>query len=774
MSTVPEFITKRDGRKEKFNVQKITDAITKAVTCHNFPTKKETIEKVVGMVVESLKGPADALPNIEEIQDKVEESLMRVGEYALAKEYILYREERSRVRMSDTNLMQTYNQLTSCDAKEMDYKRENANIDGNSSMGLMLKFGSVGSIEFTKLMLMKPEHAKAHDERRIHVHDLDFYAIGTTTCCQIDLVELFKRPFSTGHGSIRPPNDIASFAALACIVLQSNQNEQHGGQSIPNFDYGMAEGVKKSYYKCVVEALTDLLEFQYNIDSDHVKVDLEPAREDIRLKNVQWESVNRILKEKYQVELTEDDCRKVILISEKSIERKTFQAMEALIHNLNTMHSRAGSQVPFTSVNFGTDVSEEGRLASRMLLKATWNGLGNGETAIFPISVFKVMEGINYNPGDPNYDLFQLAIKVSAKRLFPNFVFLDAPFNKQYYKKGDYRTEAVAMGCRTRVIGDVFPEADGIVTGRGNLSFTTINLPRIGIKHGIVHGEKQADLDGFFKELHETLELVKDQLLERFWFQCRKKVLNFPFMMGQGVWYKSETLKPDDTLYEVLKHGTLSIGFIGLAETLVALTGKHHGESLESWELGKKIIQYMRDYTDEMTQKYTLNFSVLGTPAEGLSGRFVAYDAKIYKKIPGVTDREYYTNSFHIPVYYNISAAEKIRREAPFHEMCNAGHITYVELDGDPLKNLKAFEQIVRIMKESGVGYGSINHPVDRDPACGYNGIINNECPKCHRHETPDEKFERLRRITGYLVGTLDRWNNAKKAEERDRVKHSY
>ena len=438
--------------------------------------------------------------------------------------------------------------------------------------------------------------------------------------------------------------------------------------------------------------------------------------------------------------------------------------MEALIHNLNTMNSRAGAQNPFSSINYGTDTSPEGRMVIKNVMLAEEHGLGNGETPIFPIHIFKVKEGINYNHGDPNYDLFKLAIRVSAKRMFPNFSFIDAPFNLQYYKPGDYHTEAAYMGCRTRVIGNVYDPTREIVTGRGNLSFTTINLPRLAIE---AHG----DLDKFYASLDDMMNLVVDQLVFRFKIQCRKHVKNFPFLMGQGVWIDSEKLSENDSIAEILKHGTLSMGFIGLAECLKALIGVHHGESSEAQKLGLDIITRMRKRMDDESEKTHLNFSLLATPAEGLSGRFVRMDKKRYGEIPGVTDRDYYTNSFHIPVYYNISAFRKIKLEAPYHALTNGGHISYIELDGDPLKNLDAFEQIVRCMKEQGIGYGAINHPIDRDPSCGYTGIIDDECPCCHRKEE-EIAFERIRRITGYLVGTLDRFNNAKRAEESDRVKH--
>lgn len=458
--------------------------------------------------------------------------------------------------------------------------------------------------------------------------------------------------------------------------------------------------------------------------------------------------------------------------SYKETDRQTYQSMEGFIHNLNTMHSRAGAQVPFSSINFGTDTSLEGRMVSKNLLLSMEKGLGNGETAIFPILIFKVKEGINLNEGDPNYDLFKLSCRVSAKRLFPNFSFLDAPFNLKYYKPNNPETEATYMGCRTRVMSNICGVNE--VSGRGNLSFTTINLPRLGIEHGIIKNNT-TDLDGFFKDLDDKIYLVIDQLLERMQVQGNKKVKNFPFLMGQGIWRGSDELSYDDKLQDVIKQGTLTVGFIGLAECLVALIGKHHGESKEAQKLGLKIIGHMRQRMDEACEKYKLNFSLIATPAEGLSGRFTKIDKKIYGKLKGITDKEYYTNSFHVPVYYNISAYDKIKIEAPYHELTNGGHITYVELDGDTSNNLEAFETIIRAMKELGIGYGSINHPVDRDPMCGYSGVIEGDiCPKCGRNENDSNiKFDRIRRITGYLVGTVDRFNDAKKAEVRDRVKHN-
>lgn len=751
-------IVKRDGKIVDFKPEKIAEAIAKAgLSTEEFKADraKALADKVLRRAEETIKRRT---PNVEQIQDIVEQVLMESAFKRTAKEYITYRQERNRVREAKSNLMSIYRTIAIADAAEdSDVKRGNANVDGNSAMGKMLQFGAEGSKIFTKSLLMSPEYAKAHDDGEIHVHDLDFYATGTLTCCQTDLFRLFEDGgFNTGHGHLRTPNSIGSYGALAAIVLQANQNEQHGGQSLPNFDYALAPGVDKSFRKALKRSLKQYAKFTGKDLKIEVPDDLTYGDE------------KRLKKLKIPAEIIEN--------ANEDVERQTFQAMEGFIHNLNTMHSRAGAQVPFTSINFGTDTTPSGRLVSKCLLQATENGLGHGETPIFPISIFKVKEGVNYNPGDPNYDLFKRSMEVSAKRLFPNFVFIDAPFNLKGYKPGDYRTEIATMGCRTRVYSSIFPESNSIVTGRGNLSFTTINLVRIGIKHGICLGErKEADWSGYYKELDEKMDLVAGELLERFEFQANQHVRNFPFLMGEGNWFGSEKLSPNDTLRSVIKHGTLSIGFIGLAESLVAMTGKHHGEDEESRELGLDIITHMRERCDAYCKKYKLNFSLLATPAEGIAGRFTRIDRKEYGTIKGVTDRDYYTNSFHVPVYYPISAFDKIEIEAPYHELCNAGHITYIELDGDPTQNIEAFEAVIRKMKESGIGYGSVNHPVDRDPVCGYSGIIEgNRCPSCGRKESEgDVAFERLRRITGYLVGSLDRWNDGKKAEERDRVKHS-
>ncbi len=767
-------IKKRDGRVVPFDAEKITDAIFKAFTASGSAKGRETAEEIAAQVVNEIENNESigTTPSVEEVQDTVEKVLIEKGFVRTAKAYILYRAERSRVREMNTRLMKVFEDITFKPASESDIKRENANINGDSAMGAMLKFGSEGAKQFYDMYVLKPEHARAHREGDIHIHDLDFYTL-TTTCCQIDLLELFKNGFSTGHGVLREPNDIASYSALCCIAIQANQNDQHGGQSIVNFDYGMAPGVKKTYFKRFRDNLSRSLELKANVeDSDCVARELlDKVFEKIQKKPEMTRDEAFVSALKAELAPYADDVLANEMIdfsykyALKETTKATYQAMEALIHNLNTMNSRAGAQVPFSSINYGTDTSPEGRLVMQQLLYATEAGLGRGETPIFPIQILRVKEGVNYNEGDPNYDIYRLAIRTSAKRLFPNFSFLDAPFNLQYYKPGHPETEVGYMGCRTRVMGNVYDRSREIAPRRGNLSFTSINLPRLAIK-------AKGNIDEFFQDLEKKMDMCCDQLYERYQIVARKKVYNFPFLMGQGVWLDSEKLGWNDEVGEVLKHGTLSVGFIGLAEALKALVGKHHGESESSQNLGLEIIGYMRKYLDKKTAETGMNYTLLATPAEGLSGRFVRLDRERFGSIPGVTDREYYTNSFHVPVYFPISAFDKISIEAPYHALTNAGHITYVEMDGDPTQNLEAFEKIVRHMHDCGVGYGSINHPVDRDPICGFNGIIGDTCPQCGREEE-GHPFERIRRITGYLVGTLDRFNDAKRAEEHDRVKHS-
>ena len=744
-------ITKRDGRTEPYEKQKITTAVFSSMSAAH-DGSYEDAERIADDVERDLERTcADQAPGIELIQDTVERQLMNHGFNAAAKSYILYRANRTQAREANTALMKTIDEITRIDARVSDIKRDNANIDGNTAMGSMLQIGAAGAKAYNEIYLLRPEHAKAYRDGDIHIHDFDFYSL-TTTCCQIDILKLFHNGFSTGHGHIREPKSIASYAALAAIAIQSNQNDQHGGQSIPNFDYGMAEGVAKTYRKAYYRLLTESLEDKLDLEEQDatikellLKVE-EKTGEQPRLENSEKfeEEVIYALTKRYGLPL--GDAARVVARTKKraakKTDRDTHQAMEGFVHNLNTMHSRAGAQTPFSSINYGTDTTPEGRMVIRNILLALDAGLGNGETCIFPIHIFKVKEGVNYNEGDPNYDLFRLSCKVSAKRLFPNYTFLDSPFNLQYYVPGKPETEVATMGCRTRVMGNVYDPTRQIAYSRGNLSFTSINLPRIAI-------ESNGDEKVFYEKLEKMLELTAQQLLDRFEIQASKHIYNFPFLMGQGIWLDSDELTLKDDLREVLKHGTLSIGFIGLAETLTALYGQHHGEGEDIQAKGLEIIGFMRDYCDRKSQAMKMNITLLATPAEGLSGRFIRMDKKRFGKIPGVTDREYYTNSFHIPVWYPISVYDKIRLEAPYHALCNAGHISYVELDGDTARNVEAFEAVVRCMHDCGVGYGSINHPVDRDPICGYVGIIGDVCPRCGRREgemVPFEKIDALRK----------------------------
>ncbi len=767
-----ECIVKRDGRTADFDIEKITRAINKAFIASTERDDKEYSRALAAKVLYEIEEQGLVRPTVEQVQDCVEKVLIDNGHVRTAKAYIVYRSERSRVREMKTDLMQIYEDITFKDAEDSDIQRENANVNADTAMGTMLKYGSEGAKKFFKMYVLKPEHSKAHADGDIHIHDMDFLTM-TTTCTQIDILDLFKGGFHTGHGVLREPNDISSYAALTCIAIQSNQNDQHGGQSVVNFDYGLAPGVIKTYKKTYTKNLSKAVELIGESDVNEetlLKIRDEIIKSGAELRMGDHDKYAELEAEKLKALGVKniDKCQKFAFDRTLAeTDRATYQAMEALIHNLNTMNSRAGAQTPFSSINYGMDTSPEGRMVIKNVLLANEAGLGNGETPIFPIQIFRVKEGVSYNKEDPNYDLFKLACRVSAKRLFPNFSFVDAPFNLQYYKEGHPETEIAYMGCRTRVIGNHYDPSREQCNKRGNLSFTSINLPRIAIR-------AKGDITWFYEELDRKMDLVVEQLLDRFEIQCKKKVKNFPFLMGNGVWLDSEKLGPNDEIREVLKHGTLSVGWIGLAEALVALIGEHHGQSDRAQNLGLEIISHMRKRMDEETERTGLNFSLLATPAEGLSGRFVKIDREKFGVIKGVTDRDYYTNSFHVPVYYNISAIDKIYKEAPYHALTNAGHISYIELDGDPTKNLDAFEKVIRAMHDAGIGYGSINHPVDRDPVCGYTGIIGDVCPKCGRHDGDDGiKIDRIRRVTGYLVGTLDRFNDGKRAEERDRVKHN-
>jgi anaerobic ribonucleoside-triphosphate reductase len=742
-------IKKRTGDIVKFNAQKITDAIKKAnMESIDETFSKEQLSTITNNVIKALKNLKT--PGVEQIQDAVEKVLIAGNFASTAKAYILYRAEHTKLRQAKADLMDIYDELTFTKAKDADIKRENANIDADTAMGTMLKYGSEGSKYFITSHILPKDIAVAHMDGDIHIHDMDFYML-TETCCQIDLLKLFKNGFSTGHGYLREPNDIRSYAALACIAIQANQNEMHGGQAVPMFDYCMAPGVAKTYRKQYYKALGYYFNAMLDMKLEDASLLCKKIEQSLPIK-ISMSTADKFGKllvdflPKHQREHNYQEINEqttqmahkfAINTAWNETNAATYQAMEAFIHNLNTMNSRAGAQVPFSSINYGTDTSPEGRMAMRNLLLATDAGLGDGETPIFPVQIFKVKEGVNYEKDDPNYDLFRLAMKTSAKRLFPNFSFLDAPFNKKYYKPNDYNSEVAYMGCRTRVMGNVYDPTHEVTCGRGNLSFTSINLPRLAI-------EAKGDINKFYKSLDDMIDLVIRQLLHRFKIQCAKIGKNYPFLMGQNIWLDSDNIGEYDTVSEVLRHGTLTVGFIGLAETLKALIGKHHGESAEAQKLGLAIIGHMRKRMDDEAQKTKLNFSLIATPAEGLSGRFVKIDRKIYGSIPGVTDREYYTNSFHIPVYYPISAYKKIQLEAPYHNLTNGGHISYIEMDGDPTKNLTAFEAIIRCMHDNGIGYGSVNH---RDPVCGYTGIINGVCPKCGRSEAAHKRHVILKRM---------------------------
>ena len=745
------FIVKRDGRKVSFNEDKLSNAIRKAlISAH--PDDKSTsqyeedlVEKLTRRVVSDIEKQNLEEPSVENTQDIIEKVLIQEGMASEAKNFILYRQNRTNVRNYNTDLTKIYRDLTSKSTADMDLKRENANIDANAPMGLMLRFGSEGSKDYVRRYVLRPEHSIAHSRGDIHIHDLDFYML-TINCCQIGLKDLFKRGFSTGHGFLREPQSIQSAAALCCIAIQSNQNDMHGGQSIPLFEYDLAPYVAISYSKHLCKVICICLR---NDEADVSEVkeyckELYDKYDTCLSDEVQSLIKAKVLEVLKKYDTDELDVTKNVdyIMSEaiKLTERETYQAMEALIHNLNSMQSRAGAQVPFSSINYGTGTQPEHRMIMKNVLLATDAGLGGGETPIFPVQIFKVKDGINTKKGDPNYDLFELACKVSAKRLFPNFSFLDAPYNAQYYKPGHPETEVALMGCRTRVVSNYYDKTKEIIPGRGNLSFTTINLPRLAIE---AHGS----ISKFFESLDKMIYMVFDQLMDRFEIIAKKQVLNYPFLMGQGVSVDSHRLNPEDNIEYVIKNGTMSVGFIGLAECLVALIGKHHGESKEAYDLGYKIIKHMRELTDKHTVDTGLNFSLFSTPAEGLSGRFVKIDKRLYGSIPGVTDREYYTNSFHVPVYYEISAADKIKIEGPFHALCNAGSISYIEMDGDLTKNVEAFKNVILYMKECGVGYGSINHPVDRCPVCNYVGIIGDVCPRCGRKDGEGVSIERLRKL---------------------------
>lgn len=940
MNTV---IIKEDGREQLFDAKKLESGLMKAAV--EAEAGIDAVSDIVDEVVDLLESNGIDKIKSKELSSLVKTTILREGEVKLAERFITFSAEKQRTREMNSELMQEYEEITFSSEADSEIKRENANISSVTAMGTMLKYGSEGAKKFSLLYLLSQRVAEAHKEGWIHIHDLDFLSTGTETCCHIPIDKLFSNGgFNTGHGAVREPGNIRTAASLAAICIQANQNDQHGGQAIPLFDWYLAPYVALTY----VKTLAKYIKIRFDIRKEDY-LDLRKTLIDYRnscnrklvmndesykeMKELIINFLDTVFNRKYEdhYDLTEGQLREVDKIFDdvyEDVDDEVYQAMEGFIHNMNTLHSRAGSQVPFSSINFGTDISTEGRMIVRNELLATKAGMGNGETAIFPISIFKEKAGVNYNPEDPNYDLWKLSCEVSALRLYPNFVNLDAPYNAKLYVEGHPETEMATMGCveesetvdymindnlyiesfkkaferlsrlgeiktqgnseyidlesldvkvrdtlagkdvytkvkkviknsnvtdmrtirftngrcltatsdhplpvigkgrtfvKDIVAGDKIPVADTkeeveikeitdklgrgkngtesydfetysdtfdvsglcshncrtrvgdniahpentVIPGRGNLSFTSINLPRLAI-------ESQGNKKKFFKLLDKYMDLVHDELLERFEIQCSKHPINFPFLMGQGTWVDSDKLGPNDDMRDVLKNGTLAVGFIGLAETLIYLTGKHHGESEKSQELGLKIVKHMRDMTDKWSIEEKMNYGLLATPAEGLSGRFVRMDKKRYGTIKGVTDKEYYTNSFHVPVYYNISAYKKIDIEAPYHNLCNGGHITYIELDGNPTDNIEAFEKVVRYMHDKGVGYGAINHPLDRDSVCGYVGVIpeGGVCPRCGRKEFEPmtiEMWNKLKRYAGAgNVSTCGACGNPD--EEADRV----
>lgn len=730
-------IIKRDGRVVGYNEEKIKAAIRKAMLATELGEDENLINKITDRITMTGKDQM----TVEEIQDRVELELMKSPRKEVAKRYIAYRDQRSIARRAKTRDIF----LEIIEAKNNDITRENANMNTDSPAGMMMKFASETTKPFVDDYLLSAEAREAVRNGYLHIHDKDYYPTKSLTCVQHPLDKILLGGFNAGHGESRPAKRIETASVIACISLETAQNEMHGGQAIPAFDFYLAPFVRSSFIEEVknLEALSgkDLSKHYDYRPADFVKKSLEGLEGDERL--IQH-AVNRTV-------------------------GRVHQAMEAFIHNMNTIHSRGGNQVVFSSINYGTDTSAEGRCVIRELLNSTYEGVGNGATAIFPIQIWKKKRGVNYDPADPNYDLYRLACKVTARRFFPNFVNLDATFNYHEKWKADdperYKYEIATMGCRTRVFENRYGEKTSI--GRGNLSFSTINIVRMAIEVMNIKDPEER-IRRFFGKLDEVLDIAARQLDDRFKFQATALAKQFPLVMTR-LWNGADALGPNDRVEPVLNQGTLGIGFIGLAEALIALTGKHHGESEEAQALGLKIVSHMRSRANEFSEKYGHNYSVLATPAEGLSGKFTAKDRKSFGVIPGVTDKIYYTNSNHVPVYYKCSPRHKAKIEAPYHELTRGGHIFYVEIDGDATHNPEAIADIVDLMDKHNIGYCSVNHNRNRCMDCGYEDAADNltECPKCHSHN-----IDKLQRITGYLVGTTDRWNSAKLAELNDRVVH--
>ena len=794
MDATTTCIIKRDGKREDFSASKIKNAIHKAFDATGISNSDSVINAITLRVISHITQPTIG---VEEIQDLVETELMKT-QPEVAKKYIIYRQWRNTERDRKTQMKHIMDGIVAIDKNDVNLS--NANMSSHTPAGQMMTFASEVTKDYTYKYLLPKQYAEAHQMGDIHIHDLDYYPTKTTTCIQYDLDDLFERGFHTKNGSIRTPQSIQSYATLATIIFQTNQNEQHGGQAIPAFDFFMAKGVLKSFQKAIVSILSFLQEMKDSL-IDEKKV-LDITRNTIRSIKPTQEAQSEFLTALREngIELSENELTHILHKAYLQVQKDTHQAMEGFIHNLNTMHSRGGNQVVFSSINYGTDTSAEGRMVIEELLKATIEGLGaRGEVPVFPIQIFKIKDGVSYSENDfqktmahfedalegkiefeaPNFDLFLKACRTTAKALFPNFMFLDTPFNQnEKWDANDpkrYRYELATMGCRTRVFENLNGEKTSL--GRGNLSFTTMNLPRLAIEARIkaenMHEDGNPDAiertakKEFLESVHRMAEFIGEQLYTRYQYQRTALARQFPFMMSNNVWKGGDQLNPNEEVGDVLKQGTLGIGFIGGHNAMVALYGEGHGHNQKAWDTLYEAVQEMNKVVAELKQKYHLNYSVLATPAEGLSGRFTRMDKRKYGIIPGVTDRDYYVNSFHVDVKEPITIVEKIKREAPFHAITLGGHITYVELDGEAQKNIKAIAKIVKVMHDEGIGYGSINHPVDTCHNCGYKGVIYDKCPICN-----SENILRMRRITGYLTGDLSSWNSAKRAEERDRVKH--
>lgn len=794
MDATTTCIIKRDGKREDFSASKIKNAIHKAFDATGISNSDSVINAITLRVISHITQPTIG---VEEIQDLVETELMKT-QPEVAKKYIIYRQWRNTERDRKTQMKHIMDGIVAIDKNDVNLS--NANMSSHTPAGQMMTFASEVTKDYTYKYLLPKQYAEAHQMGDIHIHDLDYYPTKTTTCIQYDLDDLFERGFHTKNGSIRTPQSIQSYATLATIIFQTNQNEQHGGQAIPAFDFFMAKGVLKSFQKAIVSILSFLQEMKDSL-IDEKKV-LDITRNTIRSIKPAQEAQSEFLTALREngIELSENELTHILHKAYLQVQKDTHQAMEGFIHNLNTMHSRGGNQVVFSSINYGTDTSAEGRMVIEELLKATIEGLGaRGEVPVFPIQIFKIKDGVSYSENDfqktmahfedalegkiefeaPNFDLFLKACRTTAKALFPNFMFLDTPFNQnEKWDANDpkrYRYELATMGCRTRVFENLNGEKTSL--GRGNLSFTTMNLPRLAIEARIkaenMHEDGNPDAiertakKEFLESVHRMAEFIGEQLYTRYQYQRTALARQFPFMMSNNVWKGGDQLNPNEEVGDVLKQGTLGIGFIGGHNAMVALYGEGHGHNQKAWDTLYEAVQEMNKVVAELKQKYHLNYSVLATPAEGLSGRFTRMDKRKYGIIPGVTDRDYYVNSFHVDVKEPITIVEKIKREAPFHAITLGGHITYVELDGEAQKNIKAIAKIVKVMHDEGIGYGSINHPVDTCHNCGYKGVIFDKCPVCQ-----SENILRMRRITGYLTGDLSSWNSAKRAEEKDRVKH--